>query len=1002
MSHLLLLTLSLFLSPQSGPEEQYQFVIGLAEKGLHDQVIREAGSFLTEYPDHPKAPSARYRLASSLYELDRYPEAADNYRPLTKVTGFDYQAESALRLAQCEMAGRNFTAAAAALELCLTLDRDYLEQPATFLLSEAWFRAGEFAKAAVRYQQVVGVAEYAKDSLYGLAWCAFRLKNMQATIDRASRFVAQYPGDDLVGEMQFLTGEAYLEAEQAAQALASYTAVRGGPFADAALRGAGFAAASMGNHQAAAGYFGQLVLGFPDSRFRTESLLQQGIHLLKADHHQDSLIALSAAELNANPDALYWRAQAQQKTGLKEEALKTLEAGLSLNPPTELRDRLASTRGDILFDLGRHDEATVAYGESQSDYSLHAAAVASLNAGQPQQAVEQVRRLLTNFPDSPYAPKAQLALGEGLLQLKEYAQAQAAFATAALASDEANHRSRAWSREAWCFYLQKDLGQAASAFARVYTAYPQAEEAEEAFYMHGRSLVESENEEQAAGVWLAYVEHYPESPRKAELLLRLGRMSGEEGMKHLEQLIESYGGTSQAPRALMELGEMHYQAGRLAEAESAFTTLLTNYPDDDLAAAAGYGLGWCLYDTERFAEAADILRQVAAVAAQNEMAELNQRSLELQIWAEQKSEDPEGALDAFNDFAASEPGFARVQAAARAVADVLNGAGMTEEASNLLSSVAAEVQDPVLAAETLVEVVYLELDRGNRDGAHDALFRAANLQPQSTTVAEAAFFTGESWFEVGELQNAVDCYTLAATVPGSRVAAQALYKTGFALLRADNVSDAALAFGRVVAEHEDSELHGESTFLYGEALFRLGRYQEAASQFAALRSKAPLHQVMPKNLFRLGIAEFQLDRFQDANDTLTELVGKWPDFPNATEAELWRGRSLAALGKRRAAEQAFERVTSRDKGVLSARALIGLGKLAMGGEEFDAALSHFLKVAVLYGTDAEVAEALYYSGICLEQQGNRKGAAKQYNEILTKYPDGPFAEQASNRLKAIQ
>lgn len=1002
MTQALLLLLPLFAAPQGGPDEQYQFVIGLADKGLHEQVVREAEDFLTSYPDHPKAVPTRYRLAAAQFSLGRLDDAATNFAPLAALEGFEFRAESGLRLAQCQLANNEFEASAASLELVLTLEKEYLTKPATFLLAESYFRGSEYAKAKQRYTEVAGVEEYTKDSLYGMTWCSYRLKEFDEAVRIAEDFATRFAGDPLVAELMFLAGEAHLEAERPADALASYEKVKAGPFVDAAIRGAGFAAAQQSDHAAAAGYFGRIVSEFPQSRFRPEAMLQQGIHLLKADRDAEALQALVAEELNSNADALYWRAQAQQRNGLMEEAIATLESGMGMNPSDELRGRMASARGDILFDLGRHDEATAAYGEAESDYSLHAAAVASLNSGDAERAVQLATQLIDGYPESPYLAKAQLALGEAFLQLKNYADAAATFALTAGAEESPAHRSRALSRQAWSHYLMKELDAAGAVFATVYSELPEAEEAEEAHYMHGRCLVEQELEQDAAGVWLAYLETYPESNRKAELLLRLGRMkTGEEGMAHLEELVAAYGDSALAPRALMELADGHYKAGRLPEAEEAFTQLLTGYPESELAPAAGYGLAWCLYDTERYPDAADILRQVTAIA-DPEDGDILQSAFELRIWAEQKAENAEGAVEAFEAFQATEPEETRLFEAARAVASALRDAGETERASTLLAGVAENFGGSERAAASLLEVIYLELDQGQPEEANSALFTALELAPQDPTLAEAAFFVGEAWFKLGDAQKAVDAYVVAADNPACPLTAEAKYKLGFTLLRADQIGDAGAAFGRVVKDHEGHKLHGESTFLYGECLFRTGNYAEAATQFAALRSKQPLHAIMPKNLFRLGMAQFQLEKYADADMTLTELVTKYPDFPNVPEAELWRGRSLASLDKRRAAQQAFERVIARDKGVLSARAYLGIGKLSLDAEEVDEALSSFLKVAVLYGTEAEVSEALYYAGVCLEKQGDTDRAAQQYNEILTRYPKGLWATQAEERLKAIR
>ncbi len=61
--------------PAQDADEQYTYVAALAEKGLHDRVVREAREFLHANPNHAKAELARYRLACALFELGRRSEA---------------------------------------------------------------------------------------------------------------------------------------------------------------------------------------------------------------------------------------------------------------------------------------------------------------------------------------------------------------------------------------------------------------------------------------------------------------------------------------------------------------------------------------------------------------------------------------------------------------------------------------------------------------------------------------------------------------------------------------------------------------------------------------------------------------------------------------------------------------------------------------------------------------------------------------------------------------
>src|SRR5580765_3422951 len=99
-----LLLAGLFLSPVlDGADEQYSFIAGLAEKGMHERVVKEAESFLAQYPRHAKADAARYRLACALFELHDTPKATGEFKRLSSRRGFEFEAEVAFRLGQCEL-----------------------------------------------------------------------------------------------------------------------------------------------------------------------------------------------------------------------------------------------------------------------------------------------------------------------------------------------------------------------------------------------------------------------------------------------------------------------------------------------------------------------------------------------------------------------------------------------------------------------------------------------------------------------------------------------------------------------------------------------------------------------------------------------------------------------------------------------------------------------------------------------------------------------------------
>ncbi|MBC8328737.1 MAG: tetratricopeptide repeat protein [Planctomycetes bacterium] len=1000
----------LLLAPapaQTGPDEEYQFLVGLSEKGMHDLVVQEATDFLGSYPRHEKASAARYRLALALFELDRLPEAAPHFQRLARSDGFEFRAEAAMRFGQCRLAEGEHGQAAAAFEEVLGYSSDYLELPATFLLAEARFRGGDFEAAEARYLRVLELPEndaYSRDSLYGAAWCAFRLDHFDDAVARAREFERRHGSDELVQEMRFLAGEARLEAGDARGALADYQRVDGGPFADAAMRGAGFAAAELSDHEQAAQWFGRLLAEHPASPYRAEAALQQGIHLLQAGDDGAALAVLAGDLPGATPEALYWRGVAQARGGSQEDALASFDAALRRKPGEELTGRIQAARGDALYELGRLDEASESYRLAESDYALHAAVVSNLNDGRAEQAVALAERLLEEYPDSRYVAKVRLAMGEGLLRQERYAEAEAAFAasTAGEAVDDA-HLARAASRVGWCRYLLGDPAGAAGNFAAVAGGHPDSPEAEEAAYMEGRSRFESGDEPGARAAWTRYLERHPGGGRVSEVMFRLGRMAGgAEGLAQLEGLIAAHAGSAEAPKALYELGERLYAEGRVAEAEANFVTLLTAHPRHPLAPAAGYALAWCQFDLERFEDAASLLPQVAEAAKAAGDPELHRSSLELLVWAAKEAGDATGAAEAFLGFGQTGPEEASYAAAAKVVAAALQEAGDADGGYALLGAARKRVEDPGLASDLEVERCYLALDAGKPAEAEAAARAALEVAPENPVAAEAAFFVGEAWFAAGEDGRAVPLYAAAAAVAGHPVADRALYKLGYAELRQERAEAAVAAFAALIADHADSVLYGEALFLHGEALFRLARFEESVASLQRLHREIPEHQAIDRCLFRLGVGQCQVEDWEAASATLAELARRFPDFANGTEGELWRGRALAALDQRRASRQAFERVLARDQGVLAARARLGLGKLELAAGQVEGALSEFLKVAVLYSQDDEVAEGLYFAGLCLERLGDPDRAADQYREITTKYSKTAYAAQARERLQQIE
>ncbi len=982
-------------------DDRYRFLAGLVEKGLNELAVDEARGFLEEYPRHPKADLARYRLASALFALGRLDEASPYYGELCSREDFEYRAECLFRSAQCALAADRLDEAHERLEAVLTEPQDYLHPAALYLLGECAQRSGDLGSAERRYGEVLSRApdsDHAHAARRALVWVAWQGHDLERTVELATRYLQRHGSDADADEVRVLSGEALLELGRAEEALAAYGRVaEAGSAREAALRGTGYAEAALGRHAEAAAAFERLVRDYPAGRFADEARLQRGVQLLSAGDARGAEQALRTARAE-DPEVLFWLSRAQEQGGDLEGALRTLEQAVGREPQGDLATRIGVARGALYQKLGRTDDALAAFEGADSDYALAAAAVAGLNAGDAANAERLARRLLERSPQSSYRPQALFVLAEAAFLQGNHAAARDAFAAALAEPEDAAHAARALSRLGWCAYLTGDPRTAADWFERVAREHPGAPQAEEALYMLGRASDESAQAPRAAEAWRAYLERHAGGPHEAEVLYALSQAQGDEGRALLERLVSAHQDSELASRALFDLAEGFSRGGDAASAEKAYQDLLARSPEGPLADRARYGLAWVRHEGGQSQRALPLLAQVA----ENPDAdpELRKAALELSIWAHADAGDPEGAEEAWRAFVDASADDPERYRATRRLAEAWRAAGRAGRAREAYETLLKEISTPEVAVDALVEGAFAALEEGDRDRA-EAQVRVADRQGvNAPRVAEAAFFVGETHYDAGEDARAVELYRLAARTPGP-FRDDALYKLGFAWLREEDLDQASEAFATLVQSEPQSELLGESLFLLGETRYRQQRYADAYEVLARLRREFPGHEVIAKALFRLGLACGHLERWGEAEEVLAALAKDHADFPNLAEAELWRGKALAAQRKP-AARAAFDRVVALDRGALAAEARLETGRLLRRDGRTEDSLAEFLKVAVLYEHPEHVPAALLAAGECLEELGDPAKARERYREVLADFATSASAEAARAALERLE
>ncbi len=504
----------------------------------------------------------------------------------------------------------------------------------------------------------------------------------------------------------------------------------------------------------------------------------------------------------------------------------------------------------------------------------------------------------------------------------------------------------------------------------------------------------------AAESYDRFVARFQKGAHRDEAELRCALLCGPEaGRARLEKLLGRLGQGPLAARARFEIAERLSQSGHGTDAIPHYRGALADPAIGEYGPRASYGLAWCLYQQKQYSESAAELERLLAQGGLE--PKLQQAASELAVWSTLQGGDLDRALRGWNALVKSGCDEERCGPLLHALCTALGKEKRAGDARAAVDGFERAARSPRGHAKAAVERALLLANADKTDEARREIEKLRAQGVQDPVLSEALFRLGENCYAKGADAQAIPLYDAAASEASAPIVDRALYKAGFARMRSNDVAGAEKSFQKLVDEHPQSELFHETLFLLGEAQFRQRHFEAAAKNLERVRREAPRHAVLPKALFRLGLTLGELQRWKESAEVLAALVKANPDFPNLAEAELGRGRALAESGDVRAGRAALERVLALDKGLLSAQAHLELGRLSYGANDLDGALSEFLKVAVLYDGDEEVAEALVLAGRVLEEQKQLDKALAQYKEALEKHPKARYAGEAQKRLSEL-
>lgn len=1022
-------------APSDAATRRFAAATALENRDQYDQAADEWSGFLKDYPQDPRADRAEFHLGFCRLKNDRYPEAIDAFRHLISERPKSSSLASAwfhLGLAYYDgavAAGAqgNKDHAAKSFELAAETFATHLGKfpqakeaaRALFYRAESLYESGKKAEAAQLYDDFArryGSHELLDSALYGLGVAREELGETAAAADAYQRYLKASTVGQRTGEVLLRWGRLLFDRGEFAAAAKKFAAAADqADFAAADLATLRQAAAleALGDHAAAEKVLARFATRYPASTHQRAANLAAGRVAFLAGRYSAAKPALTAVMQEGGEavgEAAHWLARVELTEKRPNEALKIIEAALPSGG--DFATVLLLDRADALFAIeDRRREAVGAYAalaaehpaDSLAPRALYLAAFAALRVGDLTQAQQYTEQFEKQFPQSDLLADVLDLAAESQVRLGRHDEAAGIYRR--LLEVHPKHAlSNRWRvRLGLALFLAKKYDEAIATLEPRLAALNDKRLSAEARYLIGCSQLELGQFEAAARALGTALADDPASPRADELLFALASAErhinrGRSAAEHLRQLIERFPRSPLIDRARLSLAEEAYARGAYGDAAREYKLLIETMPESPLVPDATIGLAWTQLAEKDVSAAAATLD---ALLEHHAPGDWTPRARFIRGVARERLGEYGPACD---DLRA----FLDAGAVGRERSDARYALGLCQSRLEQYDSAADTFSallhdDPSYAAadQALHALAVAEEMREDLDAAAGTLRRLAKDHPASPLAAESLFHAGELEHEQERPREAAICFDAAMRKAGKTpLAEKAAYRLGRAWFDQGEFEKARQTFAYQRAQFPRGPLADDAALMLGDALVEQGRYAAAVAEYAKVGRTAD-RELAAFAMLHSARAEARQKHFGASLATLERAVRAFPESKHLAELLVEQAWATQSMGKLDAASAIYERAAGLADGELAAQARFMVGDILAAQKQYVPAIENFTKAAYGYSAPHWQALAYYEAGRCHEALGQPAAARKMYQELLDQFPDSQRADEARERVKAL-
>jgi len=679
----------------------------------------------------------------------------------------------------------------------------------------------------------------------------------------------------------------------------------------------------------------------------------------------DRLLALDANK--ASPlrcDTLYARGIALEDMKQYDQAMVSYRQLLESCKGGPLAIDAKIRLGDASILQQKYDDAIKWFGEvitedaNERAYALLRQAFAMVQVNRAADAAAAYERLVTEFPNSPYASVATLASAQTIYRAGDLDEAVRRFGRVL----KQNDRAAATEAAHWIATIALRKGKPDVA---IKVAKQQLDAGTEGAYattlkmdLAEATMLMPDKTAEAMGLFHALYTQSPESPEASRALYN-------------------------AAFAAMQLGQ-HDQATKWA------SEFATKFPKDSLIPDVRYIIAESKLMTGASEAAAnDYLQLVNDPISKDKM----QRPLWVMRGATALSlaGKADQAIDLLEK---NRSGFAPGQ---QAEAAFMSGtlhltAGRGPAAVKAFEQTLALDANWPRADDATLQLGQAHLIAGNEAKAAESWTTVIKRFPQSVRSDQARYRLAQASARAGDHPTAVKRFEeLLASGLDPSLRPFALYGRSWNLMRSDQAGEALKSLEQLAQNHADHPLAGDARLARGMCLRALGKPDEATKQLESFLADDPQGINRGHALYELALIDQSQKRPAQAAQRLDQLIKAVPNYPNLEKVLYEWAWSLKESGQDDQAELRFKELIQRyPNDPLVAEAHYFVAQRLYDKQSWGAAADEYGK-ALQRASDKELRErAIYRQGWARYRADQFKQATETFAEQVKQFPQGKF------------